>query len=152
MSASRSASSSWSRTRGSKCRKNIRSARRRRRISWILVDFGAFAKLEGGIEGLIHISELSDQHVNSPGDVVRVGDVIDVKVINIDLQDRRIGLSRKAFLAEGIRRDADASSSAEGEQKQAQRPSESSEERAQPTGRTLADLVDEAQAKRENEE
>ena len=114
-----------------------------------IVDFGAFAKLEGGIEGLIHISELSDQHVNSPGEVVRVGDVIDVKVINIDLQDRRIGLSRKAYLAEGHRLDAEDSSADEASAGRQEQRRQDTEERTQPTGRTLADLVDEAQAKRE---
>jgi small subunit ribosomal protein S1 len=65
-----------------------------------LTNFGAFAKLEEGIEGLIHISELSDAHVEDPAEVVSVGDALEVKVIHLDLQDRRIGLSRKAYVLE----------------------------------------------------
>jgi small subunit ribosomal protein S1 len=58
-----------------------------------LVPFGAFVKVEEGIEGLIHISELADHHVEAPEAVVNVGDHIDVKVIDIDTVRRRISLS-----------------------------------------------------------
>ncbi|MDQ3856669.1 MAG: 30S ribosomal protein S1 [Chloroflexota bacterium] len=55
--------------------------------------FGAFVRLEDGIEGLVHVSELSDEHVSSPGEVVKEGDVLQLKVIRIDTQRKRIGLS-----------------------------------------------------------
>ncbi len=55
--------------------------------------FGAFVRLEDGIEGLVHVSELSDQQVESPGALVREGDVLNLKVIRIDTQRKRIGLS-----------------------------------------------------------
>jgi small subunit ribosomal protein S1 len=58
-----------------------------------LVPFGAFVKVEEGIEGLIHISELSEQHVEAPEAVVNVGDRIEVKIIDIDSVRRRISLS-----------------------------------------------------------
>jgi small subunit ribosomal protein S1 len=60
-----------------------------------LVPFGAFVRVEEGIEGLVHISELAERHVEIPEQVVQVGDEIMVKVIDIDLERRRISLSLK---------------------------------------------------------
>ncbi len=60
-----------------------------------LVPFGAFVRVEDGIEGLIHISELAERHVEMPEQVVTVDDEIFVKVIDIDLERRRISLSLK---------------------------------------------------------
>src|SRR5262249_5419680 len=48
-----------------------------------------------GLEGLLHISELADHKVESPEEVVKVGDEIEVKVLRVDAADRKIGLSRK---------------------------------------------------------
>jgi small subunit ribosomal protein S1 len=61
-----------------------------------LQDFGAFVKLEEGIEGLIHISELSMDHIKDPREVVEEGQEIVAEVINIDRQDRKIGLTLKS--------------------------------------------------------
>ncbi|MEI6404869.1 MAG: 30S ribosomal protein S1 [Actinomycetes bacterium] len=58
-----------------------------------LVPFGAFVRVSDGIEGLVHISELSGRHVEIPEQVVNVGDSVFVKVIDIDLERRRISLS-----------------------------------------------------------
>jgi len=60
-----------------------------------ITSFGAFAKLEEGVEGLIHISELDERHVDNPEEVVSVGDELDLKVISLDPEERRIGLSLK---------------------------------------------------------
>ena len=60
-----------------------------------LVPFGAFVRVEDGIEGLVHISELAERHVEMPEQVVTVDDEIFVKVIDIDLERRRISLSLK---------------------------------------------------------
>ncbi len=60
-----------------------------------LVPFGAFVRVEDGIEGLVHISELAQRHVELPEQVVNVGDETFVKVIDIDLDRRRISLSLK---------------------------------------------------------
>ncbi|MGH3442982.1 MAG: 30S ribosomal protein S1, partial [Nitriliruptorales bacterium] len=65
-----------------------------------LVPFGAFVKVADGIEGLIHISELSEHHVEAPEAVVNVGDRIEVKVIDIDTVRRRISLSLRQVGAE----------------------------------------------------
>lgn len=58
-----------------------------------LTKFGAFARLEGDIEGLIHISELSENRINHPKEAVKEGDVLTLRVIRIDTDQRRIGLS-----------------------------------------------------------
>ena len=58
-----------------------------------LTSFGAFVELEPELEGLLHISELSDRKVETPEEVVQVGDELDVRVIRVDTQDRKIGLS-----------------------------------------------------------
>jgi small subunit ribosomal protein S1 len=60
-----------------------------------LVPFGAFVRVEDGIEGLVHISELAEKHVEIPEQVVQVGSEVMVKVIDIDLERRRISLSLK---------------------------------------------------------
>ena len=59
-----------------------------------IVDFGAFVDL-GGIDGLVHISELSWSHVNHPSEVVKVGDKVEVEVLDVDLQRERISLGLK---------------------------------------------------------
>ena len=82
-----------------------------------LTSFGAFTKLEEGIEGLIHISELADRRIEKPEEIVSVGDELDLKVINLSPKDRRIGLSLKALLAEQER-----AAAPEGEQAARTRP------------------------------
>ncbi|MFZ6026651.1 MAG: 30S ribosomal protein S1 [Chloroflexota bacterium] len=58
-----------------------------------LTKFGAFARLGEDLEGLIHISELSEQRINHPKEVVKEGDVVSLRVIKVDAERRRIGLS-----------------------------------------------------------
>jgi len=60
-----------------------------------LTNFGVFVELEPGLEGLLHISELSDNKIESPEEVVKVGDEVDVKVLRVDAKDRKIGLSMR---------------------------------------------------------
>jgi small subunit ribosomal protein S1 len=60
-----------------------------------VVDFGAFAELEPGLEGLIHISELTDKQVRSAGDVVKAGDSVNLRILEIDKENRRMSLSLK---------------------------------------------------------
>ncbi|MDR1021000.1 MAG: S1 RNA-binding domain-containing protein [Synergistaceae bacterium] len=62
-----------------------------------LADFGAFVELEPGVEGLIHISQLSRQRVEKPGDVLHVGQEITARVLEVDSNARRIRLSLKAL-------------------------------------------------------
>ena len=58
-----------------------------------LVTFGAFARIEGPVEGLIHVSELSDRRITHPREVVDVGDIVPIKVVRIERDKHRIGLS-----------------------------------------------------------
>ncbi|MHC5083419.1 MAG: 30S ribosomal protein S1 [Planctomycetota bacterium] len=58
-----------------------------------LTNFGVFVQLESDLEGLLHISELSDEKVDSPQDVVKIGDEVEVKILRVDNDSRKIGLS-----------------------------------------------------------
>jgi small subunit ribosomal protein S1 len=60
-----------------------------------LTKFGAFARISDDLEGLIHVSELSEQRVNHPKEVLREGDVVTLRIIKIDEERHRIGLSRR---------------------------------------------------------
>ena len=60
-----------------------------------ITNFGVFVGLEDGLEGLLHISELSDDKVENPEDLVNVGDELEVKVLRVDTDERKIGLSRR---------------------------------------------------------
>ena len=62
--------------------------------------FGAFARIADGVEGLIHVSELAENRVNQPSDVVKEGDQVTVRLISIDLQRKRLGLSLKQAAVE----------------------------------------------------
>lgn len=61
-----------------------------------ITNFGVFVELEPELEGLLHISELADHKVESPEDVVQVGQEIEVRILRVDTADRKIGLSRKS--------------------------------------------------------
>lgn len=63
-----------------------------------LTDFGAFAEIEEGVEGLIHISELSDERIEDPEQVVKVGESRKAEVISVDPRERKIALSIKSFV------------------------------------------------------
>jgi small subunit ribosomal protein S1 len=65
-----------------------------------LTNFGVFIELEPGLEGLLHISELADHKVESPEEVVKVGDEVEVKILRVDAADRKIGLSRRQSTAD----------------------------------------------------
>jgi ribosomal protein S1 len=64
-----------------------------------LTDFGAFVELEPGVDGLLHISQLSERPVSRPEDIVNVGDELTLVVIRVDPTERRIGLSLKELAA-----------------------------------------------------
>jgi len=64
-----------------------------------LTNFGAFLDLGGGIEGLIHVSEISDRHIKDPADEFKVGDSLKVKILKIDTETKKISLSAKELEA-----------------------------------------------------
>ncbi len=74
---------------------NLKPGERRRGVVSSVVNFGAFVDL-GGMDGLVHVSELSWKHVDHPSSVVAVGDEIEVQVLEVDLDRERISLSLKA--------------------------------------------------------
>ncbi|QDU09218.1 30S ribosomal protein S1 [Gimesia aquarii] len=76
-----------------------------------ITNFGVFVELEEELEGLLHISELSDQKVENPEDIVKVGETLDVKILRVDTDDRKIGLSRK--LEEPIEEESDSAEGGE---------------------------------------
>ena len=61
-----------------------------------LASFGAFARIEDGIEGLIHVSELGDERIQHPREAVQEGDVVQARIIRIDPARKRMGLSLRA--------------------------------------------------------
>ncbi|MEX0936336.1 MAG: 30S ribosomal protein S1 [Pirellulales bacterium] len=90
-----------------------------------ITNFGVFVGLESGLEGLLHISELADHKVENPEEIVSVGDDIEVKILRVDSDERKIGLSRKRVeWAEEV--EGEAGAEARGET--AATPSASSEE------------------------
>ena len=60
-----------------------------------MVDFGAFVDIGVKQDGLVHVSQMADRYVKNPLEVVSVGDVVEVKVISLDLERGRVGLSMK---------------------------------------------------------
>lgn len=75
-----------------------------------ITNFGAFVALPGDIDGLVHISQISEEHVAKVKDVLKVGQQVEARVIKVDRVDRRIGLSIKAanYSEEQIRRESEA--------------------------------------------
>ncbi|MCA9093563.1 MAG: 30S ribosomal protein S1 [Planctomycetaceae bacterium] len=75
-----------------------------------LTNFGVFVELEPSLEGLLHISELSDKKIENPEDIVKVGDQIEVRILRVDIAERKIGLSRKSSVPveEGTETDQNA--------------------------------------------
>ncbi len=95
-----------------------------------LTSFGAFTKLEEGIEGLIHISELADRRIEKPDEVVSVGDELALKVINLFPKERRIGLSLKALVAEQERTSVPEEDRSAGSERRSARSSRSRRDRS----------------------
>ena len=62
-----------------------------------LLDFGAFIRLESGVDGLLHVSQISKEHIEKPSDVFNIGDEIEVEVVEINSENKRISLSTKGL-------------------------------------------------------
>jgi len=78
-----------------------------------LTNFGAFLDLGGGIEGLVHVSEISDQHIKDPADEFKVGDSLKVKILKIDTETKKISLSAKGLEASADEGDPEPEAPAE---------------------------------------
>src|SRR5213075_395613 len=72
-----------------------------------IANFGVFVELEPGLEGLLHISEISDQKIEKPEDAMKVGQEVEVKILRVDSDERKIGLSlkRAQWAAEEVKRE-----------------------------------------------
>ena len=62
-----------------------------------MTDFGAFVELAPGVDALLHVSQISREHVAKPSDVLSIGQEIEAKVVDFNGEDRKISLSMKAF-------------------------------------------------------
>src|SRR5690348_13024052 len=79
-----------------------------------VVTFGAFVEIMPGVEGLVHISELAQHHVENPREVVSQGDLVEAKIIEVDAERRRLSLSLKRVEGGGVTQRADDSEAIEG--------------------------------------
>jgi len=75
---------------------SLKKGERRRGVVSSIVNFGAFVDIGGGVDGLVHVSELAWKHVDHPSEVVSVSQEVDVEVLDVDLDRERVSLSLKA--------------------------------------------------------
>ena len=68
-----------------------------------LMTFGAFAEIVPGVDGLIHISQIADHRIDKPGDVLTEGQMVDVKITDIDFDKKKVSLSIRALLEDAQR-------------------------------------------------
>ena len=90
-----------------------------------ITNFGVFVELESELEGLLHVSELADHKIENPETVCKVGDEIEVRVLRVDIDDRKIGLSKK--MAPEPVAESKAESKADGQSQQQQQPAQPKE-------------------------
>lgn len=72
-----------------------------------MTDFGAFIELETGIDALLHVSQISRDHIDKPSDVLSVGQEVTAKIVDFDLESKKISLSMKALLPEPVKEEAE---------------------------------------------
>ena len=96
-----------------------------------IMPFGAFAEVYDDVDGLIHISRISTERINSPADVLKVGDVVDVKIIEIDNENRRLALSIRALIEAEQKAAAAEARAAEKAAREAERAEREAEEAAE---------------------
>lgn len=106
-----------------------------------LVDFGAFMEVEKGIEGLIHISQLSHRHVKTTDEVVSVGDVREAKIINIDADQERVGLSLKELEEKPEPKKESSSSSQSSNRSSSSKSQSNNDDNSSSGGATIREIV-----------
>lgn len=96
-----------------------------------LLDFGAFVRLEEGVEGLVHVSQVSNEHVEKPSDVLNIGDEVEVKILEIDKDNQRISLSMRALMEpkENVRENRKSSDKPQKPRRERRERTESNERR-----------------------
>lgn len=93
-----------------------------------IVPFGAFVEVEKGIDGLVHVSQISHERIETPATVLNVGDEVDAKIIHFDAEAKRLNLSIKALLAEPERKPREEKGEAEDGRKRAPRAARKDDE------------------------
>ena len=73
-----------------------------------MTDFGAFVELAPGVDALLHVSQISRQHVDKPSDVLKVGQEIEAQIVDFNEEDRKISLSMKALEQAPVKEEAEA--------------------------------------------
>ncbi len=106
-----------------------------------IVDFGAFMEVADGIEGLIHISQLSQKHVEKAGEIVTEGEERMAQIINIDPEQKRIGLSLKELETKEVKSDKKQSKSTKSTKSKSSNKQNKEKEDDQPSGATIQELV-----------
>ena len=96
-----------------------------------IMPFGAFAEVYEDVDGLIHISRISTERISSPADVLKVGDVVDVKIIEIDNENRKLALSIRALIEAEQRAAAAEARAAERAAREAEKAEREAEEAAE---------------------
>ncbi len=89
-----------------------------------ITNFGVFVELESELEGLLHVSELADHKIENPETVCKVGDEIEVRVLRVDIDDRKIGLSKKLAPEPVAESKAEARAEAQAQSQQSAQPKE----------------------------
>ena len=78
-----------------------------------MTDFGAFVELDPGVDALLHVSQISHEHVEKPADVLKIGQEVEAKIVDFNEDDKKISLSIKALTAPAEDAAEDASESEE---------------------------------------
>lgn len=93
-----------------------------------MTDFGAFVQLEDGVDALLHVSQISREHINKPSDVLSIGQEIEAKVVDLNEADKKISLSIKALLADNEQEEDYAVKAAEADNAETESAAETTEE------------------------
>lgn len=78
-----------------------------------MTDFGAFVEIEPGVDALLHVSQISREHIEKPSSVLKVGQEIEAMIVDFNYEDKKISLSMKALLPQEVAEDAEAAEAAE---------------------------------------
>jgi len=78
-----------------------------------MTDFGAFVELEPGVDALLHVSQIAKEHIDKPSDILKVGQEVEIKVVDLNVEDKKISLSMKALIIDAEANEAVADDATE---------------------------------------
>ncbi|MDD7362928.1 MAG: bifunctional 4-hydroxy-3-methylbut-2-enyl diphosphate reductase/30S ribosomal protein S1 [Peptoniphilus sp.] len=107
-----------------------------------ILDFGAFVRLESGVDGLLHVSQISRQHVDKPSDVLEIGQEIEVRVTDINFEDKKISLSMKALQPGGDDEQANREKKRDKKPRHKEAPQVESKPEEENFSMAIGDLID----------